>query len=109
MVTEAATASGGLMGKNSRAPRRTRAWDSTLTTPAGNVKLVLCYDWPVLREGSASAGSWMECEPHKNLAYSYSAEYVTRRRCRQSPSDAAINSIVPFSHFSARAASCQQV
>jgi len=69
----------------------TRTWDSALATLAGNVKHVPRYDPLVLHEGSAYAGTWMECGPHESLAYAELSEFVTPVEGKPSPLEVAKN------------------
>jgi hypothetical protein len=45
------------------------AYDAALGVLAGNVQVLPTYGKPVLIEGSAYPGIWMECGPHEALVY----------------------------------------
>ena len=66
-------------------------WDAALVTLASNVKLVPRFDKPVLFEGTAYRGTWMECGPHESLAYLELASYVTPVENKPSPLEVAKN------------------
>lgn len=66
-------------------------WNSALATLSHNVKLVPRYDRPVLWEGTAYRGTWMECGPHEGLAYAQLSAYVPSADDEPTPLEVARN------------------
>ena len=60
-------------------------WDAALAVLAGNVRSMPRYDHPVLVEGSAYAGIWLECAPQEGQVYGTLEKFVTTPAAQGSP------------------------
>jgi hypothetical protein len=70
-------------------PAWATTWDAALAVLAGNVRSMPRYDHPVLVEGSAYGGIWLECAPQEAQVYAALQKYVATPPGQPTPLDIA--------------------
>jgi len=78
-----------------------RAWDAAVAVLAGNLLNAPGYDKPLLFEGSAYQGIWLECGPHEGLVYASLADLIpaatgSAAATQPTPIQAAVNNHMAF-------------